>query len=96
MEKPIRELQNELAAEKRIVIKEKELKDIGGEQGDYEKSKQLREKINGLLAQRNSLEKELARLEAKMEFRERAGGRAFGDGIKIASRRIFERRRAFA
>ena len=73
VEKPIRELQNELeAAEKRIVIKEKELKDIGGEQGDYEKSKQLREKINGLLVQRNSLGKELARLEAKMEFMENA------------------------
>lgn len=72
-EEPIREFRNELEAlEKGIAAKEKELKDVGGEQGDYEKSKQLREKINGLLEQRNSLEKELARLEAKIEFMENA------------------------
>ncbi|MEK7506315.1 MAG: AAA family ATPase [Patescibacteria group bacterium] len=73
VEEPIRELRNELEkAESSISAKEKELKDVGGEQGDYEKAKQLREKINGLLTQRNSLGKELARLEAKMEFLENA------------------------
>lgn len=72
-EEPIRELRNQLeTAEKGIALKEKELKEIGGGQGDYEKAKQLREKINGLLAQRNALGKELARLEAKMEFMESA------------------------
>ena len=72
-ETPIRELRGESERlEKDIQIKEKKIKDIGGGEKDYERAKQIREKINALLVQKNVLEKELARLEARIEFQKNA------------------------
>ena len=71
VEEPVLKLRGELElVEKSIATKEKELKDISGGEAEYEKAKQLREKINALLVQKNVLEKELARLEAKIEFQQ--------------------------
>jgi chromosome segregation protein len=71
VEGPIQKLRGEFeVAEKSIAVKERELKEISGGEGEYEKAKQIREKVNTLLVQKNALEKELARLEAKIEFQQ--------------------------
>lgn len=73
IEAPIRELRGELdTLEKDIQTKEKEIKETGGGEKDYERARHIREKINTLLVQKNVLEKELARLEARIEFRKNA------------------------
>ncbi|TSA46083.1 hypothetical protein D4R51_00735 [bacterium] len=73
IEAPIRELRGELEIlEKGIQAKEKEIKETGGGEKEYERARQIREKINTLLVQKNVLEKELARLEARIEFQKNA------------------------
>ncbi len=72
VEKPVLKLRHELeAADKSIAIKEKELKEIGGGENEYEKAKEIREKINSILNRKNVLGIELARLEAKLEFQKK-------------------------
>lgn len=71
-EGPVSGLRRELeAAEKSVAAKEKELKEIGGGESEYEKAKGIREKINSILNQKNSLGIELAKLEAKLEFQKK-------------------------
>ncbi|MGC9611064.1 MAG: AAA family ATPase [Minisyncoccia bacterium] len=72
IERPIKELRGELeVAEKKIQSAEKELKELGGGENQYEKSRQIREKINAVLVRKSVLEKELAKLEAKLEFQKK-------------------------
>ena len=72
VEEPVLKLRHELeAADKAIATKEKELKEIGGGENEYEKAKEIREKINSILNRKNVLGIELAKLEAKMEFQKK-------------------------
>ncbi len=72
VEEPVLKLRHELeTADKSIALKEKELKEIGGGENEYEKAKEIREKINSILNRKNVLGIELAKLEAKMEFQKK-------------------------
>ncbi len=72
VEEPILKVRMEFeAAEKSITAKEKELKEMGGGENEYEKAKQIREKINSILNRKNVLGIELAKLEARIEFQKK-------------------------
>ncbi|MGC9603562.1 MAG: AAA family ATPase [Minisyncoccia bacterium] len=72
VEEPVSKLRHELeVADNGIAIKEKELKEIGGGENEYEKAKEIREKINSILNRKNVLGIELAKLEARLEFQKK-------------------------